>query len=86
MQTFTRDVIDEHCPGVEWPDFLGRVTPGEHFVVETGRFNRVNGPLAVESVRAGEAIAIHIEAIDIEPPFESPNGGPFFEGMGAPVR
>jgi len=85
MQIFARKLIDEHCPGVAWPDFLGRVTLGEHFVVETERSNRVNGPLAVESVRAGEPIAVHIEAIEIEPPFESPNGGPFFEGMGAPV-
>ncbi len=45
MQTFTRDVIDEHCPGVEWPDFLGRVTPGEHFVVETGASTGSTGPL-----------------------------------------
>jgi len=85
MQIFTRDLIDTHCPGVEWPDFLGTVTLGEQFIVETERFNRANGPLAIEGVRAGDAIAVHIEAIEMVPPFFSPNGGPFFEGLGDPV-
>jgi len=44
-----------------------------------------NGPIAVSGVKAGEAIAVHIEKIEILPPFESPNGGPFFEGMGPGV-
>ena len=85
MQAFARELIETHCPGAEWPDFLGAVRLGEPFVVETERFNRANGPIAVAGIRAGEAIAIHIEAIDMVPPFESPNGGPFFEGMGDPV-
>ena len=85
MQTFTRDLIDTHCPGIEWPDLLGSVRLGERFVVETERFNRANGPIAIEGIRAGDDIAVHIEAIDILPPFESPNGGPFFEGIGDPV-
>ena len=85
MQVFARELIETHCPGVEWPDFLGTVHLGEPFVVETERCNRANGPIAVDGVRAGEAIAVHIEAIDMVPPFESPNGGPFFEGMGNPV-
>ncbi len=85
MQGFTRDLIETHCVGLEWPDFLGRVALGEHFIVETERSNRSNGPIAVEGVRAGDAIAVHIEAIEMLPPFESPNGGPFFEGMGDPV-
>jgi acetamidase/formamidase len=85
MQVFTRDLVETHCVGLEWPDFLGRVALGERFVVETERFNRVNGPIAVEGVRAGDAIAVHIEAIEVLPPFESPNGGPFYEGMGGLV-
>ncbi len=43
------------------------------------------GPLLLSRSGPVRPFAIHIEAIDIEPPFESPNGGPFFEGMGAPV-
>jgi acetamidase/formamidase len=85
MQVYTRDLIESHCAGVEWPGFLGSVQLGESFVVETERFNRVNGPIAIEGIRAGEEIAVQIEAIDILPPFESPNGGPFFEGIGDPV-
>ena len=85
MQVFTRDLIKKHCVGVEWPEFLGRVRLGESFIVETERFNRVNGPIAIKEVKTGDAIAVHIEMIEIFPPFESPNGGPFFEGMGDPV-
>jgi len=85
MKTFLRDHIETHCPGVEWPEFLGNVTLGESFVVETERFNRVNGPIAVEGVRAGDAIAVYIENIEIAPPFESPNGGPFSDDMGDSV-
>ena len=40
------------------------------------RFNAVNGPLLVRGIKAGEAISVHIDAIDMVPPFESPNGGP----------
>ena len=82
MQTFRREAIREHCVGQEWPDFLGSVELGETFVIETEQFNAANGPIAVRGVKAGEAIAIHIEAIEILPPFAAPNGGPFFEGMG----
>ncbi|MCD6286834.1 MAG: hypothetical protein J7M39_13060 [Anaerolineae bacterium] len=85
MQIFRRDLIETHCPGTEWPDFLGSVRMGESFVVETERFNRVNGPIAVESICAGDCIAVHIEKIEMLPPSEAPNGGPFFEGMGDPV-
>jgi acetamidase/formamidase len=85
MQVFTRNLTVSHCPGVEWPDFLGAVRLGETFVVDTERYNRANGPIAIEGIQAGEDIAIHIEAIEILPPFESPNGGPFFEGIGDPV-
>jgi amidase len=85
MQVFARDLIETHCPGTEWPAFLGRVKLGETFVVETERSNRVNGPLAIEGIEAGNDIAVHIESIEILPPFESPNGGPFVEGMGEPV-
>jgi acetamidase/formamidase len=85
MQVFARDCIERHCAGLEWPAFLGRVELGERFVVETERFNRANGPIAVAGIRAGDDLAVHIEAIELIPPFESPNGGPFFEGMGDPV-
>lgn len=84
-RVFTRDLIGTHCPGTEWPRMVGGVELGERFAVETERFNRVNGPIAVDGVRAGDAIAVHIEHIAIEPPYESPNGGPFFEGMGDAV-
>lgn len=82
VQVFTRDMIGTHCAGVEWPEFLGKVELGESFVVETERFNKVNGPIAIQGIRAGDCIAVHVESIEIVPPFESPNGGPFFEGMG----
>ena len=82
LRVFERDLIETHCPGVEWPEFLGAVNLGESFVVETERFNRVNGPIAIEGIEAGDCITVHIESIDILPPFESPNGGPFFEGIG----
>ena len=85
MQVFQRDLIETHCPGTEWPEFLGSVKVGESFVVETERFNRVNGPIAIESICAGDCIAVHIEKIEMLPPFEAPNGGPFFEGMGDSV-
>jgi acetamidase/formamidase len=68
--------------GQEWPEFLGTVQLGESFVLETEQFNSANGPIFIEVVQAGEAIAVHIEGIEILPPFKSPNGGPFFEGMG----
>ena len=85
MQIFARDLIGTHCPGVEWPDFAGSVALGESFVVETERFNRANGPIAFEGIRAGDCLAVHIESIEMIPPFEAPSGGPFFEGMGEPV-
>ncbi len=85
MRVFTRDLIETHCSGTEWPDFLGTVQLGEGFTVETERFNRANGPVAIAGVRAGDNIAVHIESIDMLPPYESPNGGPFFEGCGDPV-
>ena len=85
MQIFKRESIHSHCVGHEWPDFLGSVDLDESFMVETERFNLVNGPIAVRKVKAGEAVAVHIENIEILPPFFAPNGGPFFEGMGDPV-
>jgi acetamidase/formamidase len=82
MQVFEREHIRTHCAGAEWPDMLGTVDVGESFMVETVRFNGVNGPIGIAGVRAGESIAVHVEEIDILPPYEAPNGGPFFEGMG----
>jgi len=82
MQVFKHELIETHCVGVEWPEFLGKVKLGESFIIETERFNRVNGPIAIEGIKAGDCIAVHIESIEMLPPFESPNGGPFFEGMG----
>ncbi len=85
MQVFARESIAEHCTDAEWPEFLGEVALGESFVVETERFNAANGPLAVQEVSAGDCLAVHIERIDMLGPFEAPNGGPFFEGLGPPV-
>ncbi|MFC2015146.1 hypothetical protein ACFLUP_04060 [Chloroflexota bacterium] len=85
MKIFTRDMIHEHCIGIEWPEFLGELRIGESFTIETERFNLVNGPIAIKGILAGDAIAVHIESIDMIPPFLSPNGGPFFEGMGDSV-
>jgi acetamidase/formamidase len=85
MQTFPRERVREHCVEAEWPDFLGSVSLGESFVVETERFNAANGPIEVRGVSAGDAIAVHIEKIDIVEPYEAPNGGPFVEGIGPPV-
>ena len=79
---FTRDMIHKHCTGAEWPEFLSEVQLGESFIIETERFNMVNGPIAIKNVLAGDSIGVNIEVIEILPPFESPNGGPFFEGMG----
>jgi acetamidase/formamidase len=85
MKHFNREHIRTHFQGAEWPEFLGRVEIGETFVIETERFNLANGPIKIDGVRAGEPIAVHIEGIEIQPPYEAPNGGPFFEGMGDPV-
>jgi acetamidase/formamidase len=85
MQIFTRDLIQKHCVGAEWPDMLGRVEIGESFIVETEEF-LANGPIEIGGVRAGDALAIHLEGIEMEPPFLAPNGGPFVEGLGPPVR
>lgn len=85
IKVFTRDMIHKHCVGVEWPEFLGEVETGESFIIETERFNMVNGPVAVKGIFAGDLIAVYIEAIEILPPFFSPNGGPFLEGMGEQV-
>jgi len=86
MKVFKREKIQTHCVGHEWPEFLGSVNLGESFILETEQFNLVNGPIAIEGVKAGDDIAVHIERIDILPPFNSPNGGPFFEGMGDPLE
>ena len=32
VQAFARDLIESHCPGIEWPDLLGSVRLGERFV------------------------------------------------------
>lgn len=82
MQVFKREAIRAHCVGEIWPTFLGEVQLGESFTVETEQFNNANGPIAIAGVQAGDSIAIHVEAINILPPFAAPNGGPFFEGMG----
>ncbi|UCH42678.1 MAG: acetamidase/formamidase family protein [Dehalococcoidales bacterium] len=81
MQIFKRESIQNHCVGAEWPDFLGWVELGESFVIETEEADP-NGPVGVSGIKAGDDIAIHIEHIEMLPPFKAPNGGPFFEGMG----
>lgn len=85
MQVFERDRIRSHCVSDPWPTFLGEVGLGESFVIETERSNEANGPIAVAGIAAGDPIEIHVEKIDIVPPFSAPNGGPFFEGMGENV-
>jgi acetamidase/formamidase len=80
MKVFKRDSIRNHCVGAEWPEFLGEVQLGASFTIETEQSNNVNGPIAVEGIEAGDSIAVHIEQIEILPPFNAPNGGPFFEG------
>ena len=88
MKIFRRDAIHEHCVADIHPDFLGQVELGESFIIETewdGKLSEVNGPVEVKGVKAGEAIAVYIENIEVLPPFYAPNGGPFVEGMGPPV-
>lgn len=85
MKIFTRDMVYKHCVGTVWPEFLGEVEIGESFIIETERFNKVNGPICINGIKASEPIAVYIEDIDILPPFFSPNGGPFFEGIGEQV-
>jgi acetamidase/formamidase len=85
MQTFTLERARTHCVGAEWPEFIGSVSLGESFVVETEE-SFPNGPIAVAGVKAGEAIAVRIEAIGILPPFNSPNGGPFDNLPGVPLE
>jgi acetamidase/formamidase len=84
MKVFKRESIQTHCAGHECPEFLGEVQLGESFIMQTEQYNNVNGPLAIKDIEAGDAIAVHIERIEVLPPFEAPNGGPFFEGMGDP--
>ena len=84
MQIFARQNIHTHCVGSPWPDFLGQVDLGESFVIETERFNLVNGPIAVDGLQAGDALAVIVEKVEILPPYFAPDGGPFFEGMGEP--
>jgi acetamidase/formamidase len=85
MQTFPRAHVHTHDVDAAWPAFLGEVALGESFIIETERFNAANGPIAVHGIHAGDAIALHIERIAMAGPFEAPNGGPFFEGLGPPV-
>jgi acetamidase/formamidase len=84
MQVFTRDKVHQHCVGAEWPEFLGAVSLGESFVVETESVG-ANGPIEVLGVGAGDDIAVHIEGIDMEGPFFAPNGGPFIDGPLVPL-
>jgi amidase len=72
MQVFDRSAIGSHAVGAEWPDLLGTVQVGETFVVETERFNAVNGPIHVDGILAGDDIAIHVEQIEMVGPFEAP--------------
>ena len=84
MQVFPRSAIQIHSVGVEWPEFLGAVQLGETFAIETERHNAVNGPIRVGEVRAGDVVAIHIEAIEMVGPFETPTGEP--SGAEGPVE
>ena len=84
-QTFDRSHIKTHCVGDLWPEFLGSVSLGESFIVETERFNEVNGPIEIEGIKRDDLIAVHIEKIEILPPYEAPNGGPFYDGQLVPL-
>ena len=84
MRMFARELAHSHCVSAEWPTFCGQVSLGESFIIETEETD-TNGPIEIAGVRADDAIAVHIEAIEIEGPFQAPNGGPFFGGMGPPV-
>ena len=85
MRVFKRESIYTHCAGSEWPGFLGEVELGESFVIETERLNYVNGPVGLRGIEAGDDIAVHVEGIEILPPFLAPNGGPFFGGPESPT-
>ncbi|MFC1586878.1 hypothetical protein ACFL54_01075 [Planctomycetota bacterium] len=86
MQVFNRGSIHSHCVGELWPKFLGNVDIGETFVVETEQFNAANGPIAISGIKAGDAIAVHIEEIEICGPFAAYNGGPFIDGSKEPLE
>lgn len=78
MQVFRRESTQTHEieDGNLRPGFLGEVSLGERFVIETENGNDVNGPVRVRDVSPGEDVAIHIESIDIVDPVIAPNGGP----------
>lgn len=82
MKVFKREHIQSHCVAETWPSFLGEADLGESFIIETERSNDANGPIAIAEVEAGDPITVHVEGIEIFPPYLAPNGGPFFEGMG----
>lgn len=86
MKVFKRELIHTHCVGKEWPDFVGKVELEESFIIETERFWLANGPVEIEGINAGDPIAVHIEDIEILPPFEAPNGGPFIDGELVPLE
>ena len=79
MQVFPRALTRTHCVGAAWPEPVGTVALGEPFVVEGDAPGPagLNGPIRVAGVRAGDAPAVHLEAIDLRGPFVAPNGGPF---------
>src|SRR5262245_50721197 len=79
MRVFERNLIHTHCVGAIRPEFVGAVRLGESFIIETVEVG-ANGPVEIEGIRAGDAIAVHIEAIEMEPPFRATNGGPFIGG------
>jgi len=60
---------------------LGAVNLGESFIVETVEVGPT-GPIEVKEISKGDAISIHIEKIEMEPPYRAPNGGPFYLGCG----
>ena len=75
MKRFRREEVERHCVGDEWPEFLGEVALGQSFAVETVGCG-VNGPIRVTGVQAGDAVAVHVEHIDIEGPFVAGSHGP----------
>lgn len=85
LKRFDRVLIRSHFAEDDQlsPDFIGSVELGESFILETENSNDANGPVSVAGVKAGDAITVEIEEIEIVGPVVAPNGGPLdgFEGI-----
>jgi len=79
VKVFKREMTETHCVGAEWPTFLGSVEIGESFVIETVGV-APNGPIEILGVEEREAIAVHIERIELEGTFYASDADPFSGG------